>query len=72
MPVLFCRTREAFHIFCHTYATWIRRHADADLDTLVGTGRWKSRQSAQRYMHMVTSEELQRAALLPAPKLNNR
>ena len=64
--------REAFHIFCHTYATWMRRHANADLDALVGTGRWKSRQSAQRYMHMVTSEESQRAALLPAPKLKNR
>jgi len=60
--------REAFHVFRHTYATWMRRHAGADLDTLVGTRAWKSRQSAQRYMHMVTSEESQRAALLPAPK----
>lgn len=62
--------REAFHIFCHTYATWCRRYADADLDTLVATGRWKSRQSAQRYMHMVVSEESQRAELLPALSLN--
>jgi integrase len=62
--------REAFHIFCHTYATWFRRYANADLDTLVATGRWKSRQSAQRYMHMVVSEESQRAELLPALRLN--
>lgn len=60
--------REAFHIFRHTYATWMRRHAGADVDTLVGTGAWKSRGSAARYMHMVVSEESQRAALLPAPK----
>ena len=64
--------REAFHIFCHTYATWFRRYAEADLDTLVATGRWKSRQSAQRYMHMVMSEKSQRAELLPALKLNYR
>ena len=64
--------REAFHIFCHTYATWFRRYAEADLDTLVATGRWKSRQSAQRYMHMVISEESQRAELLPALRLNYR
>jgi integrase len=64
--------REAFHIFCHTYATWCRRYADADLDTLVATGRWKSRQAAQRYMHMVISEESQRAELLPALNLNYR
>jgi len=64
--------REAFHIFCHTYATWFRRYADADLDTLVATGRWKSRQAAQRYMHTVVSEESQRAELLPALSLNYR
>jgi integrase len=60
--------RCAFHLFRHTYATWMRRHAGADVDTLVGTGAWKSRQAASRYMHMVTSEEAKRAALLPAPK----
>jgi len=31
-------SREAFHVFRHTYATWMRRHAAADVDALVGTG----------------------------------
>src|SRR5262249_48559825 len=33
--------REAFHIFCHTYGTWMRRYAGLDTAGLVGTGRWK-------------------------------
>ena len=45
----------------------MRRFAGADIDTLVGTGAWKSRQAASRYMHMVVSEEAKRAELLPAP-----
>lgn len=60
--------RAAFHIFRHTWATWMRRYAGADIDTLLGTGAWDSRQSAGRYMHMVVSEESKRALLLPAPK----
>lgn len=60
--------RQKFHIFRHTFATWLRRHAGADVDTLLATGAWKSRASAQRYMHVVVSEEAQLANLLPAPK----
>jgi hypothetical protein len=38
-----------------------------NLDTrgLVGTGAWKDRKSAERYEHVVITEEAQRAALLP-------
>lgn len=61
--------RQKFHILRHTFATWLRRHAAADIDTLLATGAWKSPQSARRYMHMALNEEAQRANLLPAPKL---
>jgi integrase len=57
--------REAFHIFRHTYGSWMRRYAGADSKSLVATGTWKSEQSASRYAHAVVSEEAKRAALLP-------
>lgn len=60
--------RSAFHIFRHTYATWMRRYAGLDERGLVGTGAWKDRKSAARYAHVVVTEEAQRAALLPTPK----
>jgi hypothetical protein len=61
--------RAAFHIFRHTYGTWLRRYAGMDTRGLVGTGAWKDRKSAERYTHVVVSEEAKRAALLPAPDL---
>jgi integrase len=57
--------RQAFHIFCHTYATWMRRYGGLDLRGLVGTDRWKDVKSTARYAHVVPSEEARRAALLP-------
>lgn len=60
--------REAFHIFRHTYATWMRRFAGADAKTLVGTGAWRSEQSASRYAHTIVSEESKRASMLPVGK----
>lgn len=61
--------RSAFHIFRHTYATWMRRYAGADSQTLIATGAWKDRKSVDRYTHTIVSEEAQRAALLPVPKV---
>jgi integrase len=55
-----------FHTFCHTYATWMRRYAGRDVKGLVGTGRWKSEQSASRYTHVVPSEDARAAVLLPS------
>lgn len=55
-----------FHSFCHTYATWMRRYAGRDVKGLVGTGRWKSEQSASRYAHVVPSEDARAASQLPA------
>lgn len=59
--------RQAFHIFCHTYATWMRRFGGLDTKGLVATGRWRDRKSADRYEHVVVSEEARRAELLPVP-----
>ncbi len=61
--------RQAFHIFRHTYGTWMRRYGGLDTRGLVGTGAWRSEQSASRYAHTVVSEDAQKAALLPAPKI---
>jgi integrase len=60
--------RSAFHVFRHTYATWMRRYAGADAQSLIATGAWKDRKSVERYAHTIVSEESQRAALLPTPK----
>lgn len=57
--------REAFHVFRHTYGTWMRRYAGSDAKGLVSTGAWKSEQSASRYAHAVVSEEATKASLLP-------
>lgn len=57
--------RSAFHIFRHTYATWMRRYAGLDTKALVATGAWKDRKSADRYEHVQVSEEARKAVLLP-------
>lgn len=61
--------RTAFHIFCHTYATWMRRYGGLDTKGLVATGRWKDRKSVDRYEHVVIGEDARRAELLPTPKM---
>jgi integrase len=58
-----------FHHACHTYATWMRRHAGLDERGLVGTGRWNDAKSVSRYAHVVTTEEARKADLLPVPGL---
>ena len=59
--------RTGFHVFCHTWATWMRRYGGLDTRGLVGTGRWKDIQSASRYAHVVVTEEARRSSLLPVP-----
>lgn len=56
-----------FHVFCHTWATWMRRYGGSDTRGLLGTGRWRDEKSARRYEHVVASEESKRADLLPTP-----
>jgi integrase len=63
--------RSAFHIFRHTYATWMRRFGGLDTKGLVATGAWKDRKSADRYEHVVVTEEARRAELLPTSRRKN-
>jgi len=57
--------RVAFHVFCHTYGTWMRRYGGLDTHDLVKTGRWADAGSADRYAHVVVHEMARRADLLP-------
>lgn len=57
--------RQAFHLFRHTYGTWMRRYGGLDSRGLVGTGAWDCEQSANRYAHTIASEEARRADMLP-------
>jgi integrase len=56
-----------FHTFRHTWATWMRRYAGADVQGLVATGNWRDPRSAQRYSHVVAREEWDRVDDLPTP-----
>jgi integrase len=60
--------RSAFHIFRHTFMTWMRRYGGLDEIGLLNLGTHKDRKSVARYTHVVVSEESKRAALLPTPK----
>lgn len=57
--------RVAFHLFRHTWATWMRRYAGLDTAALVETGAWKSRASASVYEHLDASEEAHKVQHLP-------
>lgn len=55
-----------FHIFRHTWATWmVRQGVD-----LVATGAWRSPTSARNYTHFVTTEEALKANNLPGAKVS--
>jgi integrase len=55
-----------FHTFRHTWATWMRQYAGADLQGLVATGNWSSLRAAQRYAHVVARVEWDRVEDLPS------
>lgn len=61
-----------FHIFCHTYGTWMHRYGSLDTVGLTRTGRWKDIESAERYMHTKASEEARRADLLPVAAIGGK
>jgi integrase len=63
--------RDGFHILRHTWATWMRRYAGLDTRALIGTDRWKDPKSANRYAHVVVSEDAKRAVMLPVPKVRS-
>jgi integrase len=64
----FPRRQKGFHLFCHTYGTWMHHHGGLDTFGLVRTNRWKNPESADRYRHTRVSEEARRADLLPVEK----
>jgi integrase len=61
----FPRRQGAFHLFCHTYGTWMHNYGGLDTYGLTRTGRWKDADSADRYNHTMASPEAKRADLLP-------
>lgn len=58
-----------FHTFRHTWATWMRRYAGADVQGLVATGNWRDARSAARYTHVLPREEWSRVDQLPDIKV---
>jgi len=54
-----------FHIWRHTWATWMRQ-AGTDIKGLVATGNWRSERSANRYAHAVARDEWERVEKLPS------
>jgi len=61
------KRQNGFHLFCHTYGTWMARYGGLDAHGLTGTGRWADASSAYRYVHLDVSEEARRADRLPVP-----
>lgn len=70
--VSFPRRQGAFHLFCHTYGTWMTRYGNLDTYGLTRTGRWKNAESADRYHHTIASPEARRADLMPVAKRKAR
>jgi integrase len=54
-----------FHCFRHSWATWMRMYAGADIKGLVATGNWRDEGSASRYSHVVPRDEWNRVEDLP-------
>lgn len=55
-----------FHIWRHTWATWMRRFGGATRDDLADSGNWKDPRSANRYVHAAPAGIWKIAAALPA------
>ena len=62
------RRQRGFHLFRHTWATWMRRYGGLDTSGLLETGAWRSRTSAARYEHLDATEEAKKADLLPTAR----
>jgi integrase len=54
-----------FHLFCHTYGTWMVRYNGMSSFDLARTGRWADPRSADRYNHMAVHEHARKADNLP-------
>jgi hypothetical protein len=49
----------------HTFATWLRRYAGADLRLIMDAGGWQDSKSVQRYMHVMPDEASRATDRLP-------
>lgn len=54
-----------FHVFRHTWATWMRMYGGADLQGLAGTKNWKDVRSVARYADVGPRDEWARVDNLP-------
>lgn len=59
--------RTAFHVFRHTYGTWMRLYGKLDDIGLLRTGAWTDLESVERYSHSLPAEEAKAAERLPVP-----
>ncbi|MGC1780089.1 MAG: tyrosine-type recombinase/integrase [Xanthobacteraceae bacterium] len=64
--------QRGFHLFCHTYGTWMVRFGKLDNFGLTRTGRWKDPRSAEVYVHTAVNAEAQLASLLPTPGIRGK
>lgn len=65
--ISFPKRHRGFHLFCHTYGSWMSRVNKMDNYALARTGRWKDPRSAEGYVHTTPSEEAKLAVNLPVP-----
>jgi integrase len=68
----FPRRYRGFHLFCHTYGTWMSRFGKLDNYGLTRTRRWKDPRSAEGYVHTEVNEEARLAAILPTPPVRGK
>lgn len=64
----FPRRQGGFHLFCHTFGTWMHRFGGLDNFGLSRTDRWKDPRSAEIYLHTEVNSEAKMADVLPIPK----
>lgn len=60
-----------FHVFCHTYGTWLHR-LGLDAWDMTETKRWKDPASAKRYAHTEPGAMARKADLFPVEKKSRR
>lgn len=68
----FPRRQGGFHLFCHTYGTWMHRFGGLDNFGLSRTDRWKDPRSAEIYLHTEVNSEARQADVLPIPHRSAR
>jgi hypothetical protein len=64
--------QRGFHLFCHTYGTWMVRFGKLDNYGLTRTGRWKDPRSAECYVHTEINAEARLADVLPTLQVRGK